>query len=145
MIVSELDVFLHASKDPPDGRLGYYVPDHRLVYAVVHFVSVPFQLLDESVNLGVLPVLDRDSGHGALLQYAFVLFYKFVSFHALLDCTNFLYFLDSVLNLGHFVHCHMEINIFHARCYGRREEFVTFALSACRWVEGDASAGLVQT
>ena len=74
------------------------------MYAVVHFVSVPFQLLDESVNLGAFPILDRDSGHGALLQYAFVLFYKFVSFHALLDCAYFLDLVDSVLYSGDFVH-----------------------------------------
>ena len=144
MIVSELDVFLHASKDPPDGSLRNYISDHGLVYAVVHFVSVALQLLNESVNLGVLPALDGDASHGALLQYAFVLFDKFVSFHALIDSAYVFYFLDPVLNSGHFVHCHMKVYIFHARCYGRGEEFVAFALSARRWVEGDASARLIQ-
>ena len=74
------------------------------MYAVVHFVSVASKLLYESVNLRVFPVLDGDSGHRALLQYAFVLFYEFVSFHALLDCAYFLDLVDSVLYSGDFVH-----------------------------------------
>lgn len=144
MIVSDLDVFLHASKDSPDCRLRDYVSDHRLMNAVVHLVSVSAQLLNESVYFGIFPVLDGDSSHCALLQYAFVLLYEFVSFHALSDCADVVYSCDAVLDLGYFIHRHVEIYTFHAGCYGSREELVAFALSACRGIEGDASARLVQ-
>ena len=37
-----------------------------------------------------------------------------------------------------------KLCMFHACRYGCRQEFVAFALSACRRVESDASAGLIQ-
>jgi hypothetical protein len=44
------------------------------MHAVIHFVAIASKFLHEAIYFRILPVLDCDAGHGALLEYAFMAF-----------------------------------------------------------------------